>query len=108
MLNKKYIDEIFIRFSSKDPKPETELIYSNEFNLLVSIVLSAQATDISVNKATKPLFEVADTPEKMVDLGIDKLKRLHKNQSAYINVKASNIIKLSHILIEKYNGKNSA
>lgn len=91
-------------FKNADPAPDTELEYKNAFTLLVAIVLSAQSTDKGVNKATKALFEVADTPEKMVALGLDNLKEYIKTIGLYNN-KAKNIIALSQQLVEKYNGE---
>lgn len=91
-------------FSQKDPNPRCELDYKNAFTLLVAVVLSAQSTDKGVNKATKALFEVADTPQKMADLGLDNLKNYIKTIGLYNN-KAKNIISLSQDLVEKYNGE---
>ena len=74
MRNKKEILEIMEIFQKEDPNPRCELDYKNAFTLLVAVVLSAQSTDKGVNKATKALFEVADTPQKMADLGLEKIK----------------------------------
>ena len=98
----KQIDNIFQIFSAKNPKPVTELEYSNNFTLAVAVILSAQATDISVNKATKSLFVTHDTPEKIFSLGNDGLKNYIKTIGLY-NSKAKNIIALCEILINKYN-----
>lgn len=95
------IDEIFRRFADQVPHPVTELHYRNHFTLLVAVVLSAQATDVGVNKATTRLFEVADTPEKMLALGEEGLKSAIKTIGLF-NAKAKNIIALSHILVERY------
>lgn len=94
-------DAIFTIFSKQSPEPKTELEYSNLFTLLVAVILSAQATDKSVNKATKALFALVDSPESMLKLGEEKLKEYIKTIGLY-NTKAKNIIKLSHILIDKY------
>jgi endonuclease III len=96
--------ETFFRLLAKDrPDPTTELDYINPYTLLVAVVLSAQATDVSVNKATEPLFKIADTPEKMVALGEVRLKGFIKTIGLF-NTKAKNIITLSRILIEKHGG----
>lgn len=98
------VDRIFEYFSSQNPEPKTELNYTNNFTLLVAVVLSAQATDVGVNKATKALFEVVETPEQMVALGIDKLKSYVKTIGLY-NSKAKNVIALSEQLIELHGGQ---
>ncbi|RYE05851.1 MAG: endonuclease III [Rickettsiaceae bacterium] len=98
------VNKIFAIFHSKDPLPRTELQYINNFTLLVSIVLSAQATDISVNKATSELFKLYNTPSSIMNLGIEGLKNYIKSIGLY-NVKAKNIIALCKILIEKYASK---
>lgn len=100
-VNKDKISEIFHRLSEENPEPETELHYTNHFTLLVAIVLSAQSTDVGVNKATASLFTVADTPEKMLALGEDALKSYIKTIGLF-NTKAKNIMALSRILIEDY------
>ena len=97
-------ERIFTIFSQKNPYPKTELNYVNEYSLLVAIVLSAQATDISVNKATKNLFKIVDTPEKMLKLGEEGLKKYIKTIGLY-NGKAKNVMKLSAKLINLYNGE---
>jgi len=76
-MDKKSIIAIFERFRKDNPHPTTELIYHNNFELLVAVILSAQATDQSVNKATKELFKVANTPEAMLSLGETALKKIH-------------------------------
>lgn len=91
-------------FNQRAPNPRCELDYKNAYTLLVAVVLSAQSTDKGVNKATKALFEVADTPQKMVDLGIDKLKEYIKTIGLYNN-KAKSIMSLSSDLVEKHNGE---
>jgi len=97
-------DEFFARLAKKIPHPKTELEFVNPYTLLVAVVLSAQATDKSVNKATEPLFKIADTPEKMVRLGEKKLAGTIKTIGLYRG-KARNVIALSHILIDKHEGK---
>lgn len=103
MRNKKEVLEIMSVFAEKDPNPRCELDYKNAFTLLVAVVLSAQSTDKGVNKATKNLFATVDTPQKMVDLGLDKLKEQIKTIGLYNN-KAKNIIALSRELVEKHGG----
>jgi endonuclease-3 len=100
-MDKEQIDRIFTIFSKANPHPKTELEYTNNITLLVAVVLSAQATDIGVNKATKALFEIVSSPEEMVMLGEDGLKHYIKSIGLF-NTKAKNIIKLSHQLIEKF------
>src|SRR5580704_9979564 len=97
--------EEFFRLLAKDrPDPTTELEYINPYTLLVAVVLSAQATDVSVNKATEPLFKIADTPDKMVALGEARLKGFIKTIGLF-NTKAKNVITLSQILIAQHGGK---
>ena len=103
-LNRKQIFEFFERLAADNPNPEGELDYVNEFTLLVAVVLSAQATDVGVNKATKNLWPVADTPEKMYALGVDGLKEYIKTIGLY-NSKAENVIKLCRDLIDKHDSK---
>lgn len=103
MRNKKEILEIMHVFQQNDPNPRCELDYKNAFTLLVAVVLSAQSTDKGVNKATKALFEVADTPQKMAGLGLEKIKEYIKTIGLYNN-KAKNILALSQELVEKYQG----
>ena len=98
------IEEAFRRFAAANPEPNTELQHSSPFTLLVSVVLSAQATDAGVNKATPALFKLADTPEKMVKLGEAKMRDLIKTIGLY-RTKAKNVIALSRELIEKHGGK---
>ncbi len=97
----KKIREIFQRFQQANPKPTTELIYHTPFELLVSVMLSAQATDTSVNKATGPLFQIANTPEKIAALGETHLKKYIKTIGLY-NTKAKNILKTCRILIDQH------
>jgi endonuclease-3 len=101
MLKKPQIEEFFARLQKANPNPRGELQYINPYTLLVAVVLSAQATDVSVNKATEPLFKIADTPEKMLKLGEAKLKGFIKTIGLF-NTKAKNVIKLSEILIKEH------
>lgn len=95
--------EIMNIFREREPNPRCELNYVNAYTLLVAVVLSAQSTDKGVNKATEDLFKIVDTPQKMIDLGLEKLKNYIKTIGLYNN-KAKNIIALSEELISKYNG----
>ena len=96
--------EFFRRLKSIMPKPETELEYNSPFELLTAVILSAQATDVGVNKATKKLFPLANTPQAILDLGEDGLKRYIRTIGLY-NAKATNIIKTCGILLEKHGGE---
>jgi endonuclease III len=98
------IEEAFRRLSTAAPAPRTELQHVNPFTLLVAVVLSAQATDAGVNKATPALFALADTPEKMVRLGEDKVRDLIKTIGLF-RTKAKNVIALSEILVAQHGGK---
>lgn len=98
------VAEIFRRFEAANPHPKGELEHVNAFTLLVAVVLSAQATDVGVNKATRALFAVADTPAKMVALGEEKLKGMIKSLGFY-NMKARNVIALSERLCKYYGGE---
>ncbi len=100
-LTRAKIAEIYAALAKLDPAPRTELNYSNPYTLVVAVALSAQATDVGVNKATKNLFEVADTPEKMVALGEDTVRDYIKTIGLFRN-KAKNVIKLSQMLIDDY------
>lgn len=100
-LTKAEIEAIFHAFAEHDPEPKGELEYVNIFTLLVAVVLSAQATDVGVNKATRALFAAADTPEKMVALGEDAIRDFVKTIGLYRN-KAKNVFLLSQALIEKH------
>lgn len=102
--SKAEIAEIFDAFSAHDPEPTGELDYVNIFTLLVAVVLSAQATDVGVNKATKALFAIADTPEKMVALGEDAIREHIKTIGLYRN-KAKNVYLLSQQLIAEHNSE---
>ena len=102
-MNKTKREEIFRRLQEANPRPTTELAYGTPFELLISVILSAQATDVSVNKATGPLFSAANTPHAIKKLGVAKLRNFIKSIGLY-NTKAENIIKTCHILIEEHNG----
>ncbi|MCE3238585.1 MAG: nth 1 [Gammaproteobacteria bacterium] len=95
------IKKIFLRFRCANPSPATELVYHSHFELLIAVILSAQATDVSVNKATQKLFAVANTPEKILALGEEKLKTFIKTIGLF-NSKAAHIIKTCKILVEKH------
>ncbi len=101
-MNKDKRYEIFSRLRAENPHPVTELEYSSPFELLIAVLFSAQATDVSVNKATRKLFPVANTPEKMLALGVEGLKSYIKTIGLF-NAKAENAIKTCQILIEKHN-----
>ena len=103
-MNKATRIEIFSRLRDQNPHPTTELNFNNEFELLIAVILSAQATDVSVNKATGPLFKIANTPEKIFKLGEKKLKTYIKTIGLY-NTKAKNVIKACKILIDEHGGK---
>ena len=103
-MNKQKIRDIFLRFQAQNPHPTTELIYHSAFELLIAVILSAQATDVSVNKATAKLYSVANTPQKILALGLDQLKEYVKSIGLY-NSKAQNIIKTCELLIQKHQGQ---
>jgi len=103
-MKKDKIEAFYANLAKAMPEPQGELNYVNPYTLLVAVVLSAQATDVGVNKATGPLFKVVDTPQKMVDLGEAKLKNFIKTIGLF-NTKAKNVIALSQILVEKYAGE---
>jgi endonuclease-3 len=103
-MKKENVAEFYRRFAAKTPHPKGELDGGTTYTLLVAVVLSAQATDASVNKATPALFEVANTPEKMVKLGEARLKTYIKTIGLF-NTKAKNIIALSRILLKKHGGE---
>ena len=98
------IAEIFRRFEAQESDPRTELDYESPFTLLTAVALSAQATDVSVNKATAKLFKVADTPQKMLALGEAGLKPFISSIGLY-NSKAKNVVAMSRILVEQYSGE---
>lgn len=103
-MNSKTIREIFLRFRKANPAPTTELIYHSHFELLIAVILSAQATDKSVNKATEVLFKVANTPEKIEKLGLEKLEKHVKTIGLY-KAKSKNIIATCKLLIEKFHSR---
>ncbi|MCB1827282.1 MAG: endonuclease III [Coxiellaceae bacterium] len=103
-MNQAKREKIFEALKKNNPNPTTELVYKTQFELLVSVILSAQATDISINKATKPLFNVANTPEKIAALGEAGLKNYIKSIGLY-NSKAKNILKTCQQLIKKHQSK---
>jgi len=103
-MNKVKRAEIFRRLKSENPEPTTELNYTTPFELLIAVLLSAQATDVSVNKATDKLYPVANTPEAILKLGINGLKKYIKTIGLF-NTKAENTIKTCKMLIEKHNGE---
>ena len=98
------IDIVFERLSQKMPNPQTELAFTNPYTLLVAVALSAQATDVGVNKATKGLFAAADTPEAMVALGLGGIKE-HIKTIGLFNMKAKNVLALSEILVAQHNSE---
>lgn len=97
------IEAFFHRLQTADPEPKGELDWTNPYTLLVAVALSAQATDIGVNKATGPLFKVVSTPQDMLDLGEGKLKDFIKTIGLY-NTKAKNVMKAAHLLVENFEG----
>jgi endonuclease III len=103
-MKKDDIFEFYSRLAADNPSPETELNYGNVYQLVVAVALSAQSTDIGVNKATRLLFEQVKTPQQMVDLGLDGLKEHIKTIGLY-NTKAKNVIALSEMLIADYGGE---
>src|SRR5947209_14002434 len=103
-MKKAAIEEFFRRLAATIPVPKSELEYKNPYTLLVAVVLSAQATDVGVNRATGPLFATVDTPQKMLDLGEERLREAIRTIGLY-RTKAANVIKLSRILIEQYGGE---
>jgi endonuclease III len=103
-LTSQQIEEVFRRFHAIEPEPQGELDSVNAFTFLVAVVLSAQATDIGVNRATAPLFKIADTPEKMLELGEDEVRDYIKSIGLF-RTKAKNVIALSRALVEKHGGK---
>ncbi|MCW2412825.1 MULTISPECIES: endonuclease III [unclassified Sphingobium] len=104
ILNRDQIFTLFSRLAEHNPEPRTELDYGNDFQLLVAVVLSAQATDAGVNKATRRLFETVKTPADMVALGEEALKE-HIKTIGLFNTKAKNVIALSQALVETYGGE---
>ena len=102
-MNKTKREQIFTRLREANPAPTTELDYRSPFELLIAVILSAQATDVSVNKATGPLFAEANTPQAIKDLGLRKLKSFVKSIGLY-NTKAQNILKTCDILLKEHDG----
>ncbi len=102
-MNRETRTEIFCRLRELNPQPTTELVYTTPFELLVAVVLSAQATDVSVNKATRRLFAVANTPQAILTLGEDGLRRYISSIGLY-NAKAKNLIALCRRLLDEYGG----
>ncbi|GAB3396939.1 endonuclease III [Massilia agilis] len=96
--------EIFRRFREANPKPTTELEYTTPFELLIAVLLSAQSTDVGVNKATRRLYAVANTPQQILDLGLDELKSYISTIGLYNN-KAKNVIATCQILVDQYGGE---
>lgn len=103
-MKKADVEEFFRRLSERDPEPRSELEWTNPYTLLVAVTLSAQATDVGVNKATKALFARVSTPQEMLDLGEEGLKDYIKTIGLF-NSKAKNIIKAAHDLVDKYDGE---
>jgi len=103
-MNRQIRTQIYSRLREKIPKPETELNYVNPFELLISVILSAQATDVGVNKATAKLYSVANTPQGLLNLGTPRLKTYIKTIGLY-NTKAENIIKTCRILMDRFDGE---
>lgn len=103
-MNKQKREQIFTRLAEANPNPTSELIYSSNYELLVSVILSAQATDVSVNQATAVLYQVANTPAAMVSLGETGLKEYIKSIGLY-NAKAANIISASQMLLDHHDGE---
>jgi len=103
-MNKEKRVAILSRLRDNNPHPTTELVYTTPFELLISVLLSAQATDVSVNKATAKLYPVANTPESVLALGVDGVKEYIKTIGLF-NAKAENVIKTCRILLEKHQGE---
>ena len=102
-MKKANVHEFFRRLEERDPEPKGELDYTNPYTLVVAVALSAQATDIGVNKATKELFKVISTPEQMLGLGEEKLKGYIKTIGLF-NTKAKNVIKAAQVLVDEFDG----
>ena len=103
-MNRAKRQQIFTRLQKQNPRPTTELVYASAFELLIAVILSAQATDVSVNKATRKLFALANTPEALLQLGREGLKT-HIRNIGLFNTKAENIIKTCRLLLEKHGGE---
>lgn len=104
VMDKEKIERIFTAFHHHNPNPKGELYHTNNFTLLVAVILSAQATDAGVNKATEPLFKKISNPQDILDLGLEKLQDAIKTIGLY-RAKAENIFKTAKILVEQYNGQ---
>ena len=102
-MKKADIHEFFRRLEERDPEPQGELDYTNPYTLVVAVALSAQATDVGVNKATKDLFKLVSTPQEMLDLGEEKLKDYIKTIGLF-NTKAKNVIKAAQMLVDDFDG----
>lgn len=103
-MNKHKRHELFVRFREHNPHPKTELVYHSPFELLIAVMLSAQATDVSVNKATLKLFAVANTAQSILDLGLEGLKAYIKTIGLY-NTKAQHVMKTCALLLERHQGE---
>jgi len=103
-MKREHVIELFTRLRDYNPRPTTELIYTTPFELLIAVILSAQATDVGVNKATRRLFPVANTPQAILDLGEAALKR-HISSIGLFNTKAKNVIACCQILVDKHHGQ---
>ncbi|MEJ2692718.1 MAG: endonuclease III [Candidatus Thiodiazotropha sp.] len=103
-MNKEKRQAVFERLRTANPHPTTELNYTTPFELLLAVILSAQATDRSVNKATEQLFPLANTPQAVLDLGVERLKR-HIRTIGLFNTKAKNIIETCRLLLERHDGR---
>ncbi|HEV7777088.1 MAG TPA: endonuclease III [Luteibacter sp.] len=103
-MKKADVVEMFSRLRELDPHPKTELEYTTPYELLVAVALSAQATDVGVNKATRRLYPVANTPQQILDLGEEKLKK-YISTIGLFNTKAKNVIAAAHILVDRYDGE---
>lgn len=103
-MNKEKRYQIFSRLREANPNPTTELNWSTNFELLAAVLLSAQATDVSVNKATDKLFPIANTPQAIIDLGLEGLKSYIKTIGLF-NTKAANLMKTCHLLVDKHGGE---
>ena len=103
-MNKASVHEFFARLQAINPEPKSELEWTNPYTLLVAVTLSAQATDVGVNKATKALFEIVSTPQDMLDLGLEGLKEHIKTIGLY-NTKAKNVMAAAEILVRDYGGE---
>jgi endonuclease III len=103
-MNKKIIAEMFQRFQKANPHPTTELLFTTPFELLIAVMVSAQATDVGVNKATRILYPIANTPEAILALGEERLLDYFKTINLY-KTKTKNVLKTCEILLEKYQGQ---